>query len=84
MLACSIGRDFYDLIFLLSRAQPYYNFLAERCGIYNLKELKESVLKRLQSVNLAIKQKDFEHLLFNKSNSKKVLQLEDFINSLNN
>lgn len=82
MLARSKGRDFYDLIFLLSQTQPDYNFLTKRCGIHNLKELKEAVLNRLQSINLNVKQKDFEHLLFNKSNSKKVLQFEDFINSL--
>ena len=51
MLARAKGRDFYDLIFLLSQAKPDYNFLSQRCG---------------KTVDLKEKQKDFEHLLFNK------------------
>lgn len=82
MLARSKGRDFYDLMFLLAQTQPDYDFLSKRCGIHNLNELKEAVSKLLQSVDLKVKQRDFEHLLFNKANSKGVLQFEDFINSL--
>ncbi len=82
MLARSKGRDFYDLMFLLSQAKPDYDFLSKRCGINNLDEFKEITLKHLNAVDLKKKQKDFEHLLFNRTNSAKILRFGDFIGSL--
>jgi len=82
MLARAKGRDFYDLMFLLSQAKPDYDFLSQRCGIGTLTEFKEATNKLLESIDLKKKQKDFEHLLFNRSNSEKILQFGDFINSL--
>lgn len=82
MLARSKGRDFYDLMFLLSQTKPDYDFLAERCNIHNLQEFKQATAELLQHVDLKKKQKDFEHLLFNQSNSEKILKFGEFINSL--
>ncbi len=82
MLARSKGRDFYDLMFLLARAKPDYNFLAKRCGISNLQEFKEATNERLKTIDLKVKQRDFEHLLFNKANSEKILRFSSFINAL--
>lgn len=82
MLNRSKGRDFYDLMFLLSQAKPDYDFLSERCGINNLIEFKEATYKLLDTVDMNKKQKDFEHLLFNKTNSARILRFRDFIDSL--
>jgi len=83
MLARAKGRDFYDLMFLLSQTTPDYDFLQKRCGISNLQEFKDATYKLLETVDLNKKQKDFEHLLFNKANSQKILRFGYFVNSLN-
>lgn len=82
MLARAKGRDFYDLMFLLAQSKPDYDFLSKRCGIHSLSEFKHATAERLKSVDLTIKQKDFEHVLFNKSNSEKILRFGDFVQSL--
>lgn len=82
MLARAKGRDFYDLMFLLSQTNPDYDFLQKRCGINNLQAFKNATNKLLETVDLSKKQKDFEHLLFNRANSAKILRFKDFINSL--
>lgn len=82
MLARAKGRDFYDLMFLLAQTNPDYEFLSKRCGISNLSELKIAVSYLLDKVDLVKKQKDFEHLLFNKANSEKILRFDAFIRSL--
>ncbi|HOY51502.1 MAG TPA: nucleotidyl transferase AbiEii/AbiGii toxin family protein [Prolixibacteraceae bacterium] len=82
MLARSKGRDFYDLMFLSSLSKPDYNFLSQRCGVKNLQELKQSVNQLLKTIDLKKKQKDFEHLLFNKTKSSKILLFGEFLNSL--
>jgi predicted nucleotidyltransferase component of viral defense system len=82
MSARSKGRDFYDLMFLLAQVKPDYDFLSKRCGIHNLSAFKQVTNELLKTVDLKKKQKDFEHLLFNKASSEKILRFGDFVNSL--
>ena len=82
MLARSEGCDFYDLMFLLAQAKPDYDFLSKRCGIHDLQEFKQAIAELLKTVDLKKKQKDFEHLLFNKANSEKILRFGKFVDSL--
>ncbi len=41
------GRDYYDVMFLLSRTEPDYQLLAGRCDIRDLAELKAAVEESL-------------------------------------
>ncbi len=77
------GRDFYDLMFLLGQTKPDYEFLAKRIGIRNSAELKAEVKKRLKVTDLKTKTKDFEHLLLNKENNKRILRFEEFFEENN-
>ena len=82
MLTRAKGRDFYDLMFLLPQSKPDYDFLSKRCGIHNLQEFKQATAELLKTVDLNKKQKDFEHLLFNKTSSEKILRFGEFMDSL--
>lgn len=82
MLSRSKGRDFYDLIFLLSQTKPDYDFLSRRCGVTNLEAFKNATKELLNTIDLTKKQKDFEHLLFNKTTSEKILRFGEFVDSL--
>jgi predicted nucleotidyltransferase component of viral defense system len=82
MLNRGKGRDYYDVMFLLAQTKPDYRFLAARCGIHDLPELKAAVETSLQSVDLSQKRKDFEHLLFHRDNSQRILHFREFIQSL--
>lgn len=82
LLSRQKGRDFYDAIFLLGQSAPDYAFLSAKCGISNLQMLKESIARVLSTIDLKQKSKDFEHLLFNKSNSIRILSFPEFITQL--
>lgn len=82
MLNRGKGRDYYDVMFLLAQTQPDYRFLAARCGIHDLPELKAAVETSLRSVDLRQKRKDFEHLLFQRDNSQRILHFREFIQAL--
>ena len=69
-------------MFLLAQTQPDYSFLGQKLNIHNLDELKIAVLESLKTVDLNIKKKDFEHLLFNKKNSERILYVADFFRDL--
>jgi len=82
MLDRKKGRDFYDSMFLLSQTLPDFTFLKEKTGISNLSELKVRAKSVIQSVDLKSKMKDFEHLLFDKRNSARILHVERFFEEL--
>jgi len=73
------GRDFYDLMFLLGLTKPDYSFLEKRTGIKNSAELRAEIKKRIKITDLKTKSKDFEHLLFNRENNKRILRFEEFM-----
>lgn len=69
-------------MFLLSQTRPDYGFLTKTSGIHNLDELKTAVAERLAKVDLTQKKRDFEHLLFDKNNSERILLIGDFIRDM--
>lgn len=82
MLDRQKGRDFYDVIFLLSQTLPEFNYLGQKLGIANLEQLKIRVREVIEKVELKNKVRDFEHLLFHKSNAQKILRIKDFFEEL--
>ena len=69
-------------MFLLAQAKPDYPFLADKQGIHNLDELKAATAKILKGIDLNIKKRDFEHLLFNKKNSERILLVDEFFQEM--
>jgi len=82
MLDRKKGRDFYDAIFLLSQTLPDFGFLEQKAGISDLEMLKQQAAIVFESIDLKHKMKDFEHLLFNKDNSKRILHTPSFFAGL--
>ncbi|MCX6236539.1 MAG: nucleotidyl transferase AbiEii/AbiGii toxin family protein [Bacteroidia bacterium] len=83
LLSRQKGRDFYDVMFLMGQTTPDYSFLSLKCGIHNLPELKTAVSDILAKIDLKNKTKDFEHLLFNKVSSQRILSFGEFIEQIN-
>lgn len=83
LLSRAKGRDFYDAMFLLQRTLPDFGFLsAAHPGLDSLQSLKTALRAKTGSVNLKLKAKDVEHLLFNRSKADCVLLFPDFVESL--
>lgn len=82
MLNRQKGRDFYDAMFLLSQILPDFAFLAKRSGITDLHALKQAAKDVILSVDMKRKMRDFEHLLFNKKNSAKILRAGEFFKDM--
>jgi predicted nucleotidyltransferase component of viral defense system len=82
LLSRQKGRDFYDAMFLLGQTVPSYQFLSSKNGIQNLSDLKTAISELLPKVDMKHKSKDFEHLLFSKGNSQRILAFGEFIKQL--
>jgi predicted nucleotidyltransferase component of viral defense system len=81
LLTRAKGRDFYDAMFLLAQTPPNYAYLAKKQNIHNWQELKTAFEKTIQNIDLQHKSKDFEHLLFNADNTRKVMLFNEFLKS---
>lgn len=69
-------------MFLPGHTEPDYSFLSERAGISDLIQLKTATETLLKTVDLNKKTRDFEHLLFDKSRSRMILRIGEFIKEL--
>jgi predicted nucleotidyltransferase component of viral defense system len=79
LLSRAKGRDFYDVLFLLSQTKPNFDYLTQKKQISNISNLKEKINDLLEQIDLKHKSKDFEHLLFNKMNAEKIIHFKEFI-----
>lgn len=83
LLTRAKGRDFYDAIFLLQRTEPDYSFLAVvHPEVTDIKSLKAALKAKAQSVNLELKRRDVEHLLFHRERAELVTRFPAFVDSL--
>jgi predicted nucleotidyltransferase component of viral defense system len=82
LLSRSKGRDFYDTMFLLEQSGPDWAFLTSRCGIGDAASLHKALHDLLQKIDLDHVAKDFDHLVFEKKHSKRILMFKEFIDTL--
>lgn len=82
MLDRQKGRDFYDVMFLLGQTRPDYSLLSSKHPISGPDDLKKAVEIVLKTVDLKMKSRDFEHLLYNRSNSTRILGVPELFKEL--
>jgi predicted nucleotidyltransferase component of viral defense system len=73
------GRDYYDFIFLSGITEPDFGYLGEKFGILDLVQLYEKILESCEIVDFQVKSRDFEKLVFDKAEAKKVLIFKEYI-----
>jgi predicted nucleotidyltransferase component of viral defense system len=78
----SMGRDFYDSVFLMGKTKPNMDYLREKMGIKNSKELKSRLMTKCKDINFAKLAKDIEPFLYDPRETKKVLHFFEFIQSV--
>ncbi|MEN8202778.1 MAG: nucleotidyl transferase AbiEii/AbiGii toxin family protein [Bacteroidota bacterium] len=73
------GRDYYDFIFLSGITDPDFGYLDTRFGINNHTQLYERILESCETTDFKNKSRDFEKLVFDPAESKKVLLFKEYI-----
>ena len=67
-----MGRDFYDVIFLLQKTKPNYDYLTHKLNISNGKDLKIKLLSLTENLDFDKMTKDVKPFLFNPTDSNKL------------
>jgi len=74
----SVGRDFYDTIFLLGKTKPNFRYLKSKLGIKDDKELKARILRRCANLDFKQLAKDVEQFLYSPADAKKIPLFGDY------
>lgn len=79
----NIGRDFYDVVFLLGRKfLPNYDYLNQKLSITNGKELINQILNKLQGINMDEMTREVRPFLINIEDERKVLLFKNYIRQI--
>ena len=73
------GRDFYDIIFLLSFIKPNYGYLKAKLGVADANMLRKKLLSSVAEFNFKELAEDVQPFLFNASDARKVELFREFI-----
>jgi predicted nucleotidyltransferase component of viral defense system len=73
------GRDFYDFIFLSGKTDPDFGYLEAKFGISTYTHLYNRILESCKATDFKLKSRDFEKLVFDQKESKKVLFFKEYI-----
>jgi len=78
----SMGRDFYDVIFLFSKTYPNYHFLREKMELKeenDIGEVKKKLLLKCEKINFKRLAEDVKPFLFYPHDAEKIMLFPDFI-----
>lgn len=78
-----MGRDFYDTVFLLGKTKPNMDYLREKIGIKDRKDLKSKLMAKSKNINFVKLAKDFEPFLYDPKETKRILHFLEYIQTVN-
>jgi predicted nucleotidyltransferase component of viral defense system len=73
------GRDFYDVVFLLSKHEPNYDYLNQKLKIDSPLLLKEKLLQKCKTISFIELANDVKSFLINPDDVKKITLFEEYI-----
>jgi predicted nucleotidyltransferase component of viral defense system len=74
-----MGRDFFDVVFLLGKSRMNFDYLTRKMSIRNKKELRERLLSRCAQLDFSRLAKDLEPFVYSKKEVNRVLMFPDFV-----
>lgn len=77
----AMGRDFYDVLFLLGKAKPNLKYLAAKLNIHSFSELTQKLITHCKGLNFKQLSEDVRPFLFHADDAGKILLFPEVINA---
>ena len=74
-----MGRDFFDVVFLLGKTGINFDYLNRKLSIQNNSELRDRLLVRCAQLDFRHLAKDLEPFVYSKKEVNRVLMFADFV-----
>ncbi len=76
-----MGRDFYDVVFLLGKTEPDYGYLESKLAIAGAADLRKRLLEKCEKLDMEALAADVRPFLFTPDDARRVLFFPDYIGS---
>jgi predicted nucleotidyltransferase component of viral defense system len=74
-----MGRDFFDVVFLLGKTEVNFDYLTRKMSIRNKAEIRDKLLLRCAQLDFRSLAKDLEPFVYSKKEVNRVLMFPDFV-----
>lgn len=74
-----LGRDFYDIVFLMGKTKPDFRYLRQKLKIKDAKDLKIRLFKICEKLNFKNLAADVEPFLFDSKDAEKIPHFVEYI-----
>jgi len=75
------GRDFFDIVFLLGKTKPNYQYLKAKMDITDVKMLKKRLVSFCRGLDFSTLAKEVQPFLFSPNDNQRILSFPEFIKS---
>ena len=76
------GRDFFDVVFLMSKTAPDYDYLKKKAEIGTKEDLVKALKERVRSINMKALAQDVEPFLFDSAQKDRILLFEQWLDTV--
>lgn len=77
-----VGRDFYDIVFLMGKTRPNIDYLRSKLNIQDNADLKRRMLEMCEKLDFEVLAREVEPFLFVPTDAKKVLDFRRYIEGI--
>ena len=77
-----LGRDFYDIIFLMAKTKPNFDYLKEKTGLPTGKKLQRQILLKCKELDFKQLVRDVSPFLMNREDAEKILSFPEYIRTV--
>ncbi len=74
-----VGRDFFDIIYLMGKTKPNWDYLDSKMGIKSSRELLERVLSRCRGIDMNSLSREIEPFVTSVRDAEKVVHFCDYL-----
>ncbi len=78
-----LGRDFYDIIFLMAKTKPNLEYIRDKTGLATEEKLKKQILLICKGIDFKQVSRDVTPFLMNKNDAEKILAFPEYIRTVN-
>jgi predicted nucleotidyltransferase component of viral defense system len=77
-----LGRDFYDIIFLMARTKPHFDYIKKRTGLATVKAMQKEILRKCKEVDFKQLVRDVAPFLMNREDAEKIRYFPEYIQAV--
>ncbi|MBI5603556.1 MAG: nucleotidyl transferase AbiEii/AbiGii toxin family protein [Deltaproteobacteria bacterium] len=74
-----MGRDFYDIIFLLGKSRPNLDYLKDKLGIADREAIRKQILLKCKELDFSHLARDVAPFLMQKQEAEKILHFSEYL-----